>query len=291
MVKPTIVDGFFIKSNNQPDFTGQKAVIAVGDSWFSIGAIPPWSTSNLIENLLFTKETTLVYYGIPGQEVSDMSNPGKNPRFVSDLTIRGATAWDAILVSGGGNDVLAFAGMPATLPDGSPRPQGERLFLTRSEWNPNDQTAMRYISQAGCSVLANNMQTYYSNIVALRDQSANPEARIFAHTYDYPTPRNLGIPLVAPHGWIYPIMLNYFIPSADWDAVAKILMDQISLALIGIAQGSHNFNIVDTRNTLVPAPDGGTSPSADWENEIHPTQAGYTKLAAVWNGEFAKVGL
>jgi hypothetical protein len=291
MIKPTVVDGFFIKNENQPDFTGQKAVIAVGDSWFSIGAIPPWSTSNLIENLLFTDATTLVYYAAPGEDVSDMSNPRKNPRFVSDLTMLGATPWDAILLSGGGNDVLDFAAMSASLPDGSPRPQAERLFLTRSEWNPNDQSAMRYISQAGIAALGNNLQTYYANIVALREQSANPEALIFTHTYDYATPRNAGIPIVAPRAWIYPIMLSYFIPNSAWDDIAKILMDQVSQALTGVAQGSHNFIIVDTRKTLVAAIDGVNGPSNDWENEIHPTADGYAKLAAVWNSAFTKAGL
>jgi hypothetical protein len=288
MVKPTLIDGFFNKS---PDLDTTKSVIAVGDSWFSMGSIPPWNTSNLLLNLQFTNSTTVVYYGVPGQDVQDMSNPKRNPLFVGNLTLRGATAWDAILVSGGGDDVIDFAAMSATLPDGTVRPQSQRLFLTSGEWNPNDTTPNRYISPAGSAALFNNLQTYYANIVALRDSSANPDAPIFTHTYDYSTPRNAGVPIVAPHGWIYPILLNYFIPSKDWDDVAKILINQIRQALDRIAQGSHNFNVVNTIGTLIPAADGAVGPSNDWYNEIHPTDAGYAKLGGVWNTALASAGL
>jgi lysophospholipase L1-like esterase len=38
--------------------------------------------------------------------------------------------------------------------------------------------------------------------------------------------------------------------------------------------------VVDTRNTLAPADPAATGSSGDWLNEIHPTPAGYRKIAA-----------
>jgi lysophospholipase L1-like esterase len=39
---------------------------------------------------------------------------------------------------------------------------------------------------------------------------------------------------------------------------------------------------VDTLGTLTPALAGSPGQSNDWENEIHPTSAGYRLLAAKW---------
>lgn len=40
--------------------------LAQGDSWFSIGAIPPWLTSNLFDKLTLSKSAVAVNCARPG---------------------------------------------------------------------------------------------------------------------------------------------------------------------------------------------------------------------------------
>jgi len=43
-----------------------------------------------------------------------------------------------------------------------------------------------------------------------------------------------------------------------------------------------NVHIVDSRGATLRAAAGTTGESNDWENEIHPTPAGYSLLAKKW---------
>ena len=48
---------------------------------------------------------------------------------------------------------------------------------------------------------------------------------------------------------------------------------------LSFASAIENFHVADTRGALTPAAASATGPSGDWENEIHPSAAGYRKLA------------
>ncbi len=79
-------------------------------------------------------------------------------------------------------------------------------------------------------------------------------------------------------------MLNslYAIPSGDWDALADALIDRLCglLQRIAVARPDRRLTVVKTTGTIDRASDGATGVSDDWENEIHPTAGGYSKLAA-----------
>ena len=57
---------------------------------------------------------------------------------------------------------------------------------------------------------------------------------------------------------------------------------RLLLQVIADSRPGQALHLVDTLGTLTPAPADSTGPSADWENEIHPTAAGYSQLAARW---------
>jgi hypothetical protein len=76
----------------------------------------------------------------------------------------------------------------------------------------------------------------------------------------------------------------YGIPPNDWKAVAAALMRRLQTLLHHISHtvADGSLHIVDSQGTLAPAPIDSTAATADWENEIHPTRAGYRKLGALW---------
>jgi hypothetical protein len=72
--------------------------------------------------------------------------------------------------------------------------------------------------------------------------------------------------------------------------VADVLIDKLALLLQGLigartaADPGCNLHLVDTRPAgLVPGDPTASGASGDFANEIHPSEAGYEKLAAVWN--------
>ena len=82
-------------------------VLAEGDSWFTLGAVP---SSNLLFSLEVTKPTALVSIAEPGDTIMNMGDPGRMlqlRRLLADP--RFSYKWDAILISGGGNDLIDSA--------------------------------------------------------------------------------------------------------------------------------------------------------------------------------------
>jgi hypothetical protein len=84
--------------------------------------------------------------------------------------------------------------------------------------------------------------------------------------------------------WLYPAMLAYAVPQADWAALAAVLLDRLQTLLDHLAATTPDgsVHIVHSQGTLNRAAPTDTGPAGDWENEIHPTSHGYQKLSALW---------
>jgi len=64
--------------------------------------------------------------------------------------------------------------------------------------------------------------------------------------------------------------------------VADYLIDELAEGIRSLQKGSDkikNFHVVDTRGATKRAKPGATGPSRDWQNEIHPNDDGYRKIA------------
>ncbi|HWP13197.1 MAG TPA: hypothetical protein VNN06_15350, partial [Ramlibacter sp.] len=68
----------------------------------------------------------------------------------------------------------------------------------------------------------------------------------------------------------------------DWDAAAKEFFARLHRLLNTLQQKHANVHLVDTLNTLTPAGNKDQGATAHWQNEIHPTRAGYKQLSAKW---------
>lgn len=262
--------------------------LAQGDSWFSFGAMPPWATTNILQALELDRSASIVNCASPGQRLPRMVDWKRNRNFRRLLTERFGYKWDGLLLSAGGNDLIAAAAVLPAQNDGTPVPPGERLLLKPEEWDGQATGAARYLSEAGWKTFSDHLVPQFGELISFRDAEINRDVPAFFHTYAYPMPRNAPAckrPRLGP--WLYPSVVAYGIPEQDWLDVATLLMsrlaDLVRKALADLSRnGCKSIYLVETEHALTAAAAGTTGESNDWENEIHPSRGGYAKLAALW---------
>lgn len=244
-------------------------LLAEGDSWFSYGSIP---AHNMLTELQFDESSVVLNLASPGENLRMIRRIcDYGAEFGSWLTLRSTYRFDAILLSAGGNDLIA------ALP---------HLLRSDIELPAIDPARPdRVVDQKALRLLERYVVESITGIVNLRDKpnSANADVPLFAHTYDYPTPADnpargpLGMRIGGP--WLYPLLMQR-LPIDAWVPVIRYLIDRLADTLLALPARLANLHVVDTRQTLIPAVLGSTRASTDWENEIHPTRQGYRKLAA-----------
>ncbi|WP_028311310.1 SGNH/GDSL hydrolase family protein [Derxia gummosa] len=261
------------------DDPARLRLLCEGDSWFSVGALPV--TSNLLMGLRFWRETLLVSLARPGDTLLNMSDLSANPQLrllIADRKFQ--SKWDAILLSGGGNDLIDRA---------------DRIICKPG---PGAGGSMHdYIDSAELADFRADLQAGYRAIAALRAGSKNENTPIVTHVYDYPTPRDAPVKFfgfATPSGpWLYRALKFREVPERLWATISDHLFETLASTLAELGDRRRpdaipNFHVVKaTRNTLTRAALHTTGPDGDWENEIHPTPAGYDKLGQVISAELA----
>lgn len=265
-----------------------RRLLAEGDSWFTIGTLNLPRSSNILLNLEFQRSTAVVSCAYPGHTLQHMVDNLHDPYF--DRFLRQpnfSSYWEALLISGGGNDLIDAAQAPFEDAQGQPLPPERRLLLTAAEVaaNTTAQGAARYVSEAGWNRLATYLRANYAELVLRRDQGPSRGRPLLLHTYAVPVVRPSGT-VGAPRGWLYPAMVAYAIPEGDWQTLASLLFTRLRELLLSLDQGSglpgalaqvHVFDSAGLQ-TLVSATPGTSGRSGDWVNEIHLTPTGYRKL-------------
>lgn len=266
-----------------PDLSGfRHGFLAQGDSWFSIGAMPPFQTTNLLFELALKDNAFAVNCANPGDHLRHMIDARRDPEFQRLLLGRMAPRrWDAILLSAGGDDMIDAAAVLPTRRDGTPVAANERILLKPNEWTDTDSVE-RYVSKEGLALFETHLVAQLAQLVALRDREPlNCGVPVFVHCYDYPMPRNAPVHFLGgKKTWLHPAMLAYQIPQGHWFALAKYLIDELKRILLSLRLPE--LFVVDTTGTLQPAPPDAEGDNADWVNEIHPNRGGYQKLAAMY---------
>ena len=250
-------------------------LVAEGDSWFSLGSVPP---KNVLSELDFGTQSAVVNLAYPGDTAADMEKALKLAggrridvwlsEFGSVVCDRSSYPYAGILLSAGGNDLIDA--VPHLLEQG----------VDYAAADPADPSSI-----VDADALAKFDEFLLKNITALvnfvRDQpSPNRDAPIFMHTYDYPTPNDAPAKLFGNgvgSAWLYPRLVAAGVPNTFWQPLMKYLVDHLAEQLLSLTL--HDFHVVRTTGLLVPAALGATGVSGDWENEIHATASGYRKIA------------
>jgi hypothetical protein len=260
----------------------ERQCLAQGDSWFSIGALPPTRTTRVLAELRLVRSTVIVNCAHPGARLHRMTDTVRAPQFLRLLTGRLASKWHLILFSGGGNDLIAAAEAPPT------SDPARRLFRTRAERGPGALTAADYISQPGWTTLADHIGAVFNQLVDLRDSGINRTTPLVWHNYARVMPRPAPAGLGAGP-WLLPAMNAYAVPPTDRLAVSDELLARLRSLIDALTAArwardpNCSVHVADSMGADIVLAGAGTSGvSGDWINEIHLTRGGYKKAAVAW---------
>ncbi|WP_458762814.1 hypothetical protein [Cupriavidus basilensis] len=278
----------------------QFQLLAQGDSWFSMSTANIPASSNMLLNMTFTKMAVAIDCAYPGRTLKQMAELPKIADWRQSPYFRGLLFgpreqwWSALLLSGGGNDMIdALQVLPGD--EHSTTLCVDRLLRMPDEWGAQSDVT-KYIMEDGWMKFVQYLISHYCAIDQARLASKyNKDVPIITHLYDYATPRNSGAGLgVGP--WLYKAVQSYHIPVEDWKALSTEFMRRLAGVICALDKNPpqqastlppppiaitplDNFHVVWTLGTLSPADTTDTGPTQDWYNEIHPTKAGYQELA------------
>lgn len=236
---------------------GPLQVFAEGDSWFDYpvplfggGVIPR------LEDLL----------GVP---ILNMAKAGDEVRFMLGVKQRQQLAkrlqegcpaggpWDALLFSGGGNDIVD-----------NPMALWIRDYAT-------GVPPAQLIHQARYDTALALVRAGYEDLIALRNQ-LSPATHLVFQGYDYAIPDGRGVCHLGP--WLKPTLdLRGFPMTGNVRfEVVKAMLSQFAQMLNTLATGNSNIMVVQTQGTL-------RVQKNSWHNELHPSKAGFESIAKVFH--------
>lgn len=279
-----VIDPLAATNPEQPfpfDFY-ERRLLAQGDSWFSIGALPPTRTTRVVAELKLLRSTVVVNCARPGALLHRMTNTTTEASFLRLLRGKTAIKWDAILLSGGGNDLIdACAAGPAN-------PPAQRILRTPAERGDGPLTGADYVSEPGWQVFAAHIGEVFGRVVDERDRGLNARVPLVWHNYARVMPTAVGAGLgFGP--WLRPSLQAFGVPQDDFLKLSDELiarLGQLVAALVAqrrAADPGCNLFVADSQGAgLELAAIDADGPSGDWINEIHPTRTGYQKAATAW---------
>lgn len=286
-MKPRITNPAEMRSGEPPDLASYgRRLLAEGDSWFTLGGLNLPQNSNLLYELEVQTSTIVVSCAYPGDTLLQMVAGISDPDFDRMLRKKSfASYWEAIVVSAGGNDLIAAAQLPVHDKAGQATPQEHRILLSPQEVAAGAAGPARYVSEAGWQRLEGFLLANFRVLVARRDEGPSKGRPLLLHTYSVPTVWPVGT-VGSSKGWLFPAFETAGIPPAERQAVAAELFGRLRSLLLSLDSGSGHANALPavrvfdsaTAVALQPPDIRSTSSSGDWVNEIHPNRAGYAKL-------------
>lgn len=261
----------------------ERLLYAEGDSWFDKFTPIPQTGTNLLEALRLPAFAGLV----------DASHIGDTSREIVTGWQRRRTKemfrlfdFDAILLSAGGNDLKnLFAALYFDLGE-----QREGRAVVASADRLRRAQHADVIDEFFDGVV-DDVRAF----IALRDEALSERTRaapLFLHGYDHLQPRPAGARIFAATGlgagpWLYPSLKHAGLDDGQMLSLAQRVVDELNERLralvLSLGDGA-NVWFVDQRGLLTLAAPGSEGLSGDWIDEIHPSAAGFAKLAAQrWN--------
>lgn len=233
-----------------------------GDSWFDY---PQPLSTNIPTELKrsFGDKIVQLDKSKIGEDAREMLC-GEQYEVLFDIMARRKLAFDCILFSGGGNDIVA-SNLPVLLNTYQPGFGWEDcLNMTRFR---------RRLLE---------IEHVYLDLADLRDDY-QPSAYIFTQSYDYAIPSGKGVRIFGfevAGKWIKARMDAENIPDKFQRTILDYMLAEFDNLLIRLEQTIPGCVHVRTQGTLK---------ESDWANELHPTTAGFKKITAKYVDALTRV--
>lgn len=233
--------------NHQRNDPGAPLILCFGDSWVQYPFHRDGNLANRFLDFGKFQAMDIVALGENGMEIGE---PGKSNLHTLTTFLKFESKMvDMIIVSGGGND---FAGADDLLP-------------LLKVGNANDVSS--WFKPQETAALFARVTRGFERVIQLRDIFC-PQVPIVSHCYDYAPPTGRGLLGFSP--WIRPAMDQVGMPRPMQTEAVRYIIDHLAAIQLTLAD-KPGYHFVDTRNCLE---------EDDWDNELHPTRAGFNKIAA-----------
>jgi hypothetical protein len=237
-------------------------ILADGDSWFDypLPLVPPQHTDIIAQLAKLIKPVptilNLAHYGLA---ITQMMGVSRYKRLVEQLNTPSNGAFDAILFSGGGNDLV-----------------GEQFRLWLNDAASVGGDPAKALNDNALGDIVGVAMAGYRDLLAARAASPQKNVPIFVHVYDFAWPTGVGVcdGVVGP--WLYPSLESrgWMASQADLNkgfGIVQQILQRFRYELLNLAKSGLNVVLVETQGTLLTA--------KEWANELHPKPPGFKNIA------------
>ncbi|WP_371195408.1 hypothetical protein [Glaciecola sp. SC05] len=240
------------------DFPNAPSVLSEGDSWFGY----PFG-KDLNDQIAELGSFNIRHFEKAGDELVDDMMDGRQKKLITKALKE--NQFELMLYSGGGNDVVA-KNLENYISDDS------------SGVGPHNR-----VIKAATEARVQELKNKYIALIELvaEHQRACP---IVVHGYTGIIPSDegfeiLGFKLTGP--WVKPTLDKKGVPPEQQADVINYIMDLFNRMLLSLSEQYENFHYIDLRvETLT---------KSEWANEIHPSSAGFKKLAVHYKDTLKKL--
>lgn len=238
-------------------------LVAEGDSWFDYPV--PFFGGGVVPRLEDRIGLPILNMAEAGDEVRFMLGTKQRSELAHRLRTGapGGARWDALLFSGGGNDLT-----------------DNPMALWIKQFDAG-ASADDHIDSNRLGFALDLVRAGYEDVIALRD-SLSPETHLFFHTYDFAIPDGRGVCGKGP--WLKPTFDYRGFEDVQFagkvvEAMLKRFADLVETF------ASRTVTVVPTQGTL-------SATARSWHNELHPSRRGFDSIAekfeAALRGVFAE---
>lgn len=237
-------------------------IFAEGDSWFEY-PVPSFG-GGIIDRLAKRLGVPILNLATAGDEVRYMLGV-RDRQLIAQQFRDGCPAggpWDAMLFSGGGNDIV-----------------DNPMALWIREYDAS-LPPERQIHQARFDAALALVRAGYEDLIALRD-GLSPATHLFFQAYDFAIPDGRGVCNLGP--WLKPAFdLRGFPDLALRQAVTRVMLEQFAGMVRALAREHSRVTLIGTQGTLPQRVES-------WHNELHPAKDGFNAFAVIFHAELRAV--
>lgn len=228
-------------------------ILVEGDSWFNLHPLVGGSNLVIALKAIFGPKITILDLSKSGDEAREMLS-GHQFKDLQDTLDKKGVTFDAILFSGGGNDLVG----PNLLP----------LINSYAD----GMTAKDCIKEHRLGTRLDQIASAYQELTWLRDDHEK-DAWIFTHGYDLAKPSGRGARLIVEvaGGWVKERLDSKGIPETLHSDIVKLLLEQFDKKIKTVMATSPKCVHVATQGTLTK--------DEHWGDELHPSENGFKLLA------------